>query len=278
MIPADTIGRAKSADILAVAHDLSARLKRVCAVEWIGPCPLCGGLDRFSVNTRKQVWNCRGCAKGGSVIDLLMHVDNLTFADAVEALAGKTWERRPPRRHADGGEKPGNGESAMRIWRGAEPIGPLARTYLGAVRKIDIDQIPDMDSVLRFEPKCPFGEGRLSCLIALIRDIVSGEPRAIQRTALDKQGRKIDRMGLGPKMGGAIKLWSAANPVAREELDARPTLVVGEGLETVASAATHIPWRGAALQPAWASSTGSTSPRFRSSTASNGSSSSLTAI
>ena len=130
--------------------------------------------------------------------------------------------------------------------------GPLARTYLGTVRKIDIDQIPDIDSVLRFEPKCPFGEGRLSCLIALIRDIVTGEPRAIQRTALDKQGRKIDRMGLGPKMGGAIKLWPAASPVAREGLGARPTLVVGEGLETVASAATRIPWRGAALQPAWA--------------------------
>jgi hypothetical protein len=239
-----------------VAQGLGARLKRDGAAshEYCGPCLLCGGVDRFSVNTRKQVWNCRGCDKGGGVIDLVMHVDGLRFVDAVEALAGGTWERRPPRKQAVKGKgaSPRNGENAMRIWRGAQPIGPLARTYLGTVRKIDIDQIPDLDSVLRFEPKCPFGEGRLPCLIALVRDIATNQPMAIQRTALDAHGRFIDRWGLGPKMGGAIQLWPAARPVAREGLDACPTLVVGEGLETVASAATRIPWRGVALQPSWA--------------------------
>jgi hypothetical protein len=255
MIPAEAIDRAAQADILAVAHDLGARLKRVGAAspEYYGPCPHCGGVDRFSLNVRKQVWNCRGCDKGGRVIDLLIHVDGLTFVDAIETLTKGTWERRPPRKQADKGRGAAqrNGENAMRIWRGAQPIGPLARTYLGAVRKIDFGQIPQIDSVLRFEPRCPFGEGFLPCLIALVRDVANNQPMGIQRTAIDAHGRFIERWGLGPKTGGAVKLWPAASPVARAGLDACPTLIVGEGMETTASAATRISWRGAALQPAW---------------------------
>ena len=29
-------------------------------IERAGPCPVCGGTDRFSINTEKQLWNCRG--------------------------------------------------------------------------------------------------------------------------------------------------------------------------------------------------------------------------
>ena len=36
-------------------------------VDRYGPCPVCGGTDRFSVNVKKQVWNCRGCGLGGDV-------------------------------------------------------------------------------------------------------------------------------------------------------------------------------------------------------------------
>jgi hypothetical protein len=39
-------------------------------IERAGPCPVCGGRDRFSVNVRKQVFNCRGCQIGGDVIKL----------------------------------------------------------------------------------------------------------------------------------------------------------------------------------------------------------------
>ena len=33
-----------------------------------GPCPACGGDDRFAINIKKQLWNCRGCQHGGDVI------------------------------------------------------------------------------------------------------------------------------------------------------------------------------------------------------------------
>jgi hypothetical protein len=56
--------------------------------ERAGPCPKCGGTDRFSINCNKQVWNCRGCGKGGDIIELVQHLDGSEFVPAVQGLAG----------------------------------------------------------------------------------------------------------------------------------------------------------------------------------------------
>jgi hypothetical protein len=56
--------------------------------ERCGPCPRCGGDDRFSINAKKQVWNCRGCATGGGDVALVQHIDGLDFMEAVATLAG----------------------------------------------------------------------------------------------------------------------------------------------------------------------------------------------
>jgi hypothetical protein len=95
MIPADAIERARQADLLSEAMRLGARLKRIGGGEYAGPCPACGGGDRFSVNTRKKVWHCRGCGRGGDVVDLIQHVEGVTFIKAVETLAGE--ERTAPK-------------------------------------------------------------------------------------------------------------------------------------------------------------------------------------
>jgi phage/plasmid primase-like uncharacterized protein len=49
-------------------------------IERCGPCPKCGGDDRFSINTQKGIFNCRGCGVGGDVIDLVQHLDGVDFA------------------------------------------------------------------------------------------------------------------------------------------------------------------------------------------------------
>jgi CHC2 zinc finger len=59
-----------------------------------GPCPACGGEDRFSINIKKQLWNCRGCQTGGDVIALVRHLDGVSFEDALEMLAGRPAARR----------------------------------------------------------------------------------------------------------------------------------------------------------------------------------------
>jgi hypothetical protein len=59
-----------------------------------GPCPACGGEDRFSINIKKQLWNCRGCQTGGDVIALVRHLDGVGFEDALETLAGRPAAKR----------------------------------------------------------------------------------------------------------------------------------------------------------------------------------------
>ena len=79
----DRIASARAADIYTEATRRGATLVRV-GHEWIGPCPLCGGRDRFSINVRKQVFNCRVCQVGGDVIQLVQHLDACDFAKAVD--------------------------------------------------------------------------------------------------------------------------------------------------------------------------------------------------
>jgi hypothetical protein len=66
MIDASLIARARDADLIATAQALGAILERVTTTEFAGACPRCGGHDRFSVNIKRRIWNCRNCGKGGN--------------------------------------------------------------------------------------------------------------------------------------------------------------------------------------------------------------------
>src|ERR1700675_3860228 len=86
------MGRAMSVDAakaMRIEDEVARRgIKLVGRGERAGPCPVCGGRDRFSINTKKQIWNCRGCARGGDVVDLVQHLDGVDFKTAVQTLAG----------------------------------------------------------------------------------------------------------------------------------------------------------------------------------------------
>jgi phage/plasmid primase-like uncharacterized protein len=227
-----------------------------------GPCPVCGGDDRFSVTLSKNIWYCRGCAKGGDVIALVQHIDKCGFLDAVETLSGKRPERRESREEIvarmqererqrkqqeeqDAREAARKTANALRIWEeGVSIWETLAGAYM-ASRHCDGMFPPDRDAVFRFHQHCPFGENgeRFPCLIALLRNIETDAPQAIHRTALTPDGQKIDRKVYGPKSGAAIKLWPQSAITDR--------LVVGEGIETTLSTALHADDGGSRLDPAW---------------------------
>jgi DNA primase len=40
------------------------------------------------VNPAKRLWNCRGCGKGGDVIELVKHLNGCSFIASVTTLAG----------------------------------------------------------------------------------------------------------------------------------------------------------------------------------------------
>lgn len=104
--------------------------------------------------------------------------------------------------------QPDQSTLALGIWAEATPItGTLAETYL--VRRIGRSMAWPAD--LAFHSRCPRGKGRLPALIALLRDINTDAPHAIQRIFLQADGsdRLRDNMGkatLGPAAGAVCKL------------------------------------------------------------------------
>src|SRR5271165_2046917 len=82
-----TIDRAKCTDIESEARARGVRL--VGRTNLTAPCPNCGGDDRFWINTRKQIFDCRRCGVGGDVIALVMFVDGCNFVEAVKELTGE---------------------------------------------------------------------------------------------------------------------------------------------------------------------------------------------
>jgi putative DNA primase/helicase len=96
---------------------------------------------------------------------------------------------------------------------------------------------------MRFSKSCLFRQERFPALIALIRNIETDKPQAIQRTALNPNGTAIKRNGktlrmtLGPMAGGAIKV--------DDDVDVTQGLCIGEGLESTLSG------RAYGYRPAW---------------------------
>jgi hypothetical protein len=82
------IGRARGVRIEGEIARRNITLKRQ-GKNLVGPCPKCGGDDRFSINPTKGCWNCRKCktkAFKGDVIGMTMWLDNCKFDVAVEKL------------------------------------------------------------------------------------------------------------------------------------------------------------------------------------------------
>jgi len=72
-----------------------------------GPCPKCGGEDRFAVDLEKEVFNCRGCGgKGHGSISLVEFLDGVNFLQAVEIITGEPPPKDAPK------EKPLRGRKA----------------------------------------------------------------------------------------------------------------------------------------------------------------------
>ncbi len=80
----------KSADLMALVSE-NVTLRRTASTrggEYHGPCPFCGGKDRFWVQPYYDPprWKCRGCSKGGDAIKFVQERDGLSFLDACREL------------------------------------------------------------------------------------------------------------------------------------------------------------------------------------------------
>jgi hypothetical protein len=252
-----------------VAERLGIKWRGGRAGEHVGPCPVCGGTDRFAVNPRKGVWLCRRCDLGGDGIALARHVLGLGFREALDWLVG---EAPPdPARLAEleahrAAEAAREAQAAERYrqraidqarawWRAAAPgAGTPAEAYLAAR---GITFAPGAwPKALRFRPDHPAMkriDGRLEelhrgpCMLAAIQG-PDGRLAAVHQTWIDparpgEKARLTRRDGTsekskftrGSKKGGAIRLVGSGAGL----------LVMGEGIETTLSLRAAGLWPGA---------------------------------
>jgi hypothetical protein len=278
MISSEMIERARN---IRIEDELSRRgiIKLRCrGRELDGPCPRCGGTDRFAVNLTKQKWNCRECKPEtitGDIIGLIMWLDDCDFRSAVATLVGEPLSASKPdpereyrqqqernRRTAERDRQQREEErrrfqQAEAIWREAVAIADRRRSYRDelkesvaivetpginylAERGITLDDVPEFGG-LRFHPRCPWGQITLPCIVARFTDALTNAPLGIHRRRIDSRDKPLS---LGPISGGVIRLWPDEH-VAEG-------LVIGEGIETVLAAATRIEHHGTLLRPAWA--------------------------
>ena len=222
------------------------RLKRVGAGEYAGPCPSCGGRDRFSVNVKKRLWNCRGCAPAANAIALVQHVDNCSLRRGRPSLTGGPWTPAAPKRPVPitGARVAANDhlEAADRIWRRSRPdrSATPGEAYL-AGRGIDLTEVPDHGG-LRFARALPVGDRDHALHHRPIHR--RAQRRAARDLAPAGQRREAEEPGADRRLSssacGPTSSWSKA------------LLLLGEGVETTLAAATRLIWRGQYLRPAWA--------------------------
>jgi hypothetical protein len=82
------VAKARGVSIEREIERRGIKLKRN-RLERVGACPKCGGDDRFAINIKKQVFNCRGCGMGGDIIQLVEHLDGVDFNTACTQLTGQ---------------------------------------------------------------------------------------------------------------------------------------------------------------------------------------------
>jgi len=239
--------KAEGVGLDAAAKMCGAKLKRV-GRELVGPCPKCGGVDRFSINVSKGKWNCRGSVGGSSRISMVMHITGRDFLSAGEMLAGEPpprgrgreltaeekaeWEKAKReseekaerRKLAEQIRAKERSQSAQQVWMDSVPIaGTLAEQYL-VKRGIPVPP-QGWPGVLRFHGSLDYELDRsrqpMPAMVALVQD-VAGEPTAVWQEYLNpKTAGKADvanpKLGRGPTTGGAIRIGGESSRIGGAE-------------------------------------------------------------
>lgn len=196
-----------------------------------GRCPCCdypgGGFSVRDNKGRLQLYCANGCTRA--------EINN-----ALASRYGDGW-RPAPSQGNETDNRARKQRRALALWQGStSAAGTPADHYLTA------RALPGLatSSVLRFLGACPHPEGgRLPALMALVSD-AADRPLAVHRTYLAPDGSakahiEPAKASLGPVWGAAIRLDPAA-----------PEIVVGEGIESAASAGRLLGL------PAWAALSG----------------------
>ena len=238
--------------------------------EWIGPCPLCGGEDRFHVRDSggRAAVGCRGCIDGQPGGERAKR-----FGEALKAVfparggGAARFPARVPRTPA----APGNGGEAARraiagrLWAAAVPADSTpARTYLAGRSVWPPDGIgPSLPASVRWLPRGAVGRGvaadwydvpehAAGAIVYAFRQPGGVTIRAVGLDALDGGGRqpgKRWRRTFGQKKGAAFAVGAVGGDplvIVEGEADALTSVWLHPGAEVWAAGGGGAP----ALAPA----------------------------
>lgn len=195
---------------------------------WRGTCPACSYAGTFTLKAGRDDRPMLYCANGCTPQQL---------DDELARRLGDGWKPEPkPEADAqqDAATRAAKSAKAVAIFNGSTCLtatDPAAR-YLASRYLGHLSGSP----VLRYRGDCFHPEGgRYPALVAQVQD-AAGQPVACHRTYLRPDGGKAaaepQKASKGPVWGGAIRIYRAG-----------PEIVVGEGLESSASAGRllHLP-------------------------------------
>ncbi|MDE3073877.1 MAG: toprim domain-containing protein [Chloroflexota bacterium] len=159
---ASLLARTDLAELVGVSRGWFKVASRRRGGELHGPCPFCGGDDRFWVLPQAEPahWACRQCApKGGDAVDFVRTRDNCSFPEAIRTLQSLAGDEPLPRAGGPEAEGPptaawqAHAEAftewcAQQLWgeAGAAVRGYLAGRGLteATIRRARLGLCPDM--------------------------------------------------------------------------------------------------------------------------------------
>lgn len=188
-----------------------------------GPCPLCGGKDRYRWDNRNGdgTYFCSGCG-AGNAMDLLMAVKGWDFkkaAQEVDQVVGNV-----------------SAEPVKQAMPEARRVSLLNDLWLGGVKVRDDSPVaaylamrgcslPDTDC-LRYVENCPVPDGgTMPAMVAMVMG-PDGKPATLHRTFLGPRG-KADMPNPRALMPGGLAEGSAVRLSLHGE-----RLGIAEGIET----------------------------------------------
>lgn len=149
-----------------------------------GPCPLCGGNDRFRFDDRdgRGTWICNQCGAGDGP-ELVKRLNGVDFKDAAKLV--EKFMGRIPKRPSPKPTHPATRDELNRIWKRSQPIVPGSPAGKYLITRCKIVVFPmQIREVSNGVPE----------MIALVSDN-SGKPVTLHRTFLTLEGTKANGVG-----------------------------------------------------------------------------------
>src|SRR6266478_7455849 len=192
------------ADIVRIVGEY-VKLKKAGAQNYSGLCPFHKEKSpSFSVHATRQFYHCFGCGLSGDVFSFVQKIDNITFPEAVRAVAQKMGVALPKQTFSSEAEaKDARLRTALlEIHDRAcaffqdclrRPEGARAREYLAGrglnedtIKQFRIGFAPDSGFVLRDRLKGQFGEESLRESGLFSWKEASSQPSAVSRQVNSK--------------------------------------------------------------------------------------------